>query len=155
MKKKEKTRFPLLSSYRGKMLIAAMFPVLLLMIASLGYMSVTVRNILQQNFEKDLGLYLSQVDDNFSKQLSTLYNLNMLLVSDEQLTADLKADPLAPGTYEAATQRIRLEEQLENSAIVTTYSLATVDSGSLLERFYLFRDQNTCFKADVYKRQVY
>ena len=155
MKKKEKTRFPLLSSYRGKMLIAAMFPVLLLMIASLGYMSVTVRNILQQNFEKDLSLYLSQVDDNFSKQLSTLYNLNMLLVSDEQLTADLKAEPLAPGTYEAATQRIRLEEQLENSAIVTTYSLATVDSGSLLERFYLFRDQNTSFKAMFRNRGAY
>lgn len=155
MHKKEKTGFPLLSSYRGKMLIAAMFPVLLLMIASLAYMSVTVRNILQQNFEKDLGLYLSQVDDNFSKQLSTLYNLNMLLVSDEQLTADLKADPLTPGTYEAAAQKIRLEEQLENSAIVTTYSLATVDSGSLLERFYLFRDQDTCFKAMFRNRGAY
>ena len=135
------------SSFRGKIVLSVLIPFLILMVSSLIFVITAVRKILQRTVENDIDLYIQQVNDNFSNQLNTLYNLNMLLVSDEDLVQQL-SDTMPPrNTYEAAIQRIALEEKLENSSIVTTYSLSTVDNGSLLERIYLFRDSLTFFKA--------
>lgn len=138
---------PVHSSFRAKIVLAVLVPFLILMAASIVFVVTTVRGILQRTVENDIRLYIQQVDDNFTKQLNTLYNLNMLLVSDEDFVSQL-ADTMPPeGTYQAAVQRIKLEEKLENSSIVTTYSLSTVDNGSLLERIYLFQNAGTSFKA--------